>query len=392
VSAAGHAQLADRLALQGPAVLGELGHERVLAAWDRAVELFRDPLSTERRALDPRLASACALSPQGVAAGLEAVLWGVRRAPAQRLLAAARVANGASSRGLTLVVLAANLPGLAVQPLLRGLARGDAVLLKSASAEPCFAPAFVAALTAFEPALGDCVAAVTWPGGDLEIEPPLLERARRVEVFGGDDAVRSWRGRAGDRLKAYGPRLSVGIVARGADLAAAAAGLARDIALFDQRGCLSPQAILVEENADRLAAELAAALTAIAREIPAGAALATDLAAVQQVRAEAEMRGLTAPVMAIDDGTVIVETGAALEPSPGRRTVRLYTLGSMDSLAARLAPWRGRIQGAALCGELSEGAHETLRELDVTRLAPAGELQRPEADWDGADRALALSA
>jgi hypothetical protein len=392
VSAAGLAELADHLAVQGPAVLDELGQERVLAAWDRTVELFRDPLSAERRALDPRLVSACALSPQGVAAGLEAVLWGVRRAPAQRLLAAARAANGASARGLTLVVLAANLPGLAVQPLLRGLVRGDAVLLKSASAEPWFAPAFVAALVAFEPALADCVAAVTWQGGDPAVESPLLESARRVEVFGGKEAVESWRGRAGDRLVAYGPRLSVGIVARGTDLAAAAAGLARDVVLFDQRGCLSPQAILVEGDADRLAVGLAGALTAIAREIPAGPALAADLAAVQQVRSEAEMRGLTAPAMAIDDGTVIVEIQAALEPSPGRRTVRLYPLASLDSLASRLAPWRGRIQGAALCGELSEGARETLRALDVSRLAPAGELQRPEADWDGADRAPALSA
>jgi hypothetical protein len=103
------------------------------------------------------------------------------------------------------------------------------------------------------------------------------------------------------------------------------------------------------------------------------------------------MRGLTAPAMPIDDGTVIVETGAALEPSPGRRTVRLYPLASIDSLASRLGPWRGRIQGAALCGEILDGARAGLRELGVSRIAPAGELKRPEADWDGADRAPALS-
>jgi hypothetical protein len=391
VSAAGPARLAARLARDGPAALETIGHERLLAAWAGAVERFRDPLSVERRDLDPRLAAACGLSPAGVAAGLEAVLWGVRGEPARRLLSAAQGA-APSPRGLTLVVLAANLPGLAVQPLLRGLARGDSVLLKSARSEPWFAPAFVAALTAVEAALGDCVAALAWPGGDVEIETPLAEIAHRVEVFGGQDAVESWRRRAGDRLLAYGPRSSIAVVARGADLAAAAAGLARDIALFDQRGCLSPQAIFVEGDANRLAAELAAALGTIAREIPAGPALAPELAAVQQVRAEAEMRGLTAPAMPIEEGTVIVETRAALEASPGRRTVRLYPLDSLAALPSALVPWRGRIQGAALGGEPGDEIRRALRELGVTRLAPAGELQRPEADWDGADRAPALSA
>jgi hypothetical protein len=220
----------------------------------------------------------------------------------------------------------------------------------------------------------------------------VLGSAHRVEVFGGEDAVDSWRRRAGDRLLAYGPRLSIAVVARGVDLAAAAAGLARDIALFDQRGCLSPQAIFVEGDANRLAAELATALGAIAREIPAGPALAPDLAAVQQIRAEAEMRGLIAPAMAIEEGTVIVETRAEVEPSPGRRTVRLYPLDSIASLPAVLAPWRGRIQGAALSGEPGGEILQSLRGLGVTRLAPAGELQRPEADWDGADRGPALSA
>lgn len=391
MSAAAPAQLADRLARHGPAALALIGHERLLAAWAGGVERFRDPLSVERRDLDVRLAAACGLSRAGVAAGLEAVLWGVRREPARRLLAAAQ-GDAPAARGLTLVVLAANLPGLAVQPLLRGLARGDAILLKSASAEPWFAPAFVAALTAIEPSLGDCFAALAWPGGDLEIEAPLVQSAYRVEVFGGKDAVESWRRRAGDRLVTYGPRLSVAVVTRDADFAAAAAGLARDIALFDQRGCLSPQAIFVEGNAGRLAAELAAALTELAREIPAGEAAAEELGAVQQVRADAEMRGLIAPEMAIDDGTVIVETRAALEPSPGRRTVRLYPLASLASLRSVLAPWRGRIQGAALSGELGDEVRRSLLEIGVTRLAPAGELQRPEADWDGADRGPALSA
>ena len=97
------------------------------------------------------------------------------------------------------------------------------------------------------------------------------------------------------------------------------------------------------------------------------------------------MRGLSAPEMAIDDGTVIVETRSEPQPSPGLRTVRLYPVDSLGELPARLVPWRGFIQGVASIGDLPASLADALRDLGVTRIAPAGALQRPEADWDGAD-------
>ena len=59
----------------------------------------------------------------------------------------------------TWVILAGNLPALAVQPLLPALALRRPVLLKSPSAEPLFAPAFLEALTRREPRLAGAVAA-----------------------------------------------------------------------------------------------------------------------------------------------------------------------------------------------------------------------------------------
>jgi hypothetical protein len=386
-------RLAERLLARGPAALAGLAPGRLLDLWSEAVERLRDRGSPERAALDPAMSRSCGLSIEGLRAGLETVLRGVRRDAARRLLAEpAAGAPSAKHGSLTLVVLAANLPGLAAQPLLRGLARGDAVLLKSPRAEPHFAPTLVRVLTALEPAFGECVAAVTWRGGDRRIEEPLAARAGRIEVFGDAETIASWRALASGTLTTYGPRASIGLVARGADLGAAARGLARDIALFDQHGCLSPQAIFVEGDAAPLAERLALELARLAGELPAGPPRPEQASAVQQLRGEAAMRGLLAPALPLEAGTVVVEPRVELRPSPGLRTVRIHPLASLDALPAALLSWHGRIQGAAFAGELPAACLEALLRSGVTRIAPAGELQHPEADWDGADQAPGISA
>ena len=114
-----------------------------------------------------------------------------RRAPADA--AASRLASRArerrrrsrSARAPHLIVLAADLPGIALQPLLASLALRRPAILKSSSREPFFAPAFAMALAAREPALGDAVAALAWRGGDPAIEQPLLDAVDRVVAYGG---------------------------------------------------------------------------------------------------------------------------------------------------------------------------------------------------------------
>lgn len=373
------ARVAGHLASRGGAALRDLGAEPLLAAWTDVVERFRDPTSAERRALDPPLADLARLSPAGLAAGLDAVLGGAAREPARRLLAAP---PAPSDSGLALVVLPSNLPALAVQPLWRALARGRAALLKSPSAEPLFAPAFAAALARREPLLADAVAAVTWRGGDVDLEAPLLAAARQVVAYGEADSIADLARRAPGKVVAHGPKTSLGLVAAGADLLATAAGLARDVALLDQRGCLSVQAVFTTGDAASLADELARALAERAAVWPPGEPTLGEMAAVQQLRAEAAMRGLGQPPLPIGAGTVIVEPERVLRPSPGLRTARVHPLADWSELEPILSPWSGRLQGAALGGELPAAVEALLRRLGVSRLAPAGELQHAGVDWD----------
>lgn len=401
--------LAGRIAERGARALATLGRERLLDAWGSVVEALLDPASSERRGLDPALAALCRLSPEGLAAGLEAVLGGVRRDAALRLLAGDEEGPTAETRttaearatadpralegapapsrarsGLSspvLVILAGNLPGLAVQPLLPALLAGRPVILKSPSSEPLFAPALVAALTCREPALGEVVAALTWPGGDRELEAPLLAACDPVIAYGEAETVADLERRAPGRVVAYGPKTSLAVVGAGVDPAAVAPGLARDVALFDQRGCLSIAAVYTAGDAVRLARELARELALIARRLPPGPMDPALAAAVQQLRLEAELRGLEVPGLPLSAGTVIVEPGPAFLPSPGLRTVRVQPLADLAALPDYLAPWRGRLQGAALAGAGAWARAPRLVALGLSRLAPPGELQSPDATW-----------
>lgn len=427
--------------------LRALSDAALLDAWSATVEGFLDPGNPERRALAPPLAALCCLSPPALEAGLEAVLGGVRRGPAAALLERAAALGKAPSagerreakearrggarregdtvavdgpegeRGATssqdpsgpgrsapvLVVLASNLPALAVQPLLPALALRRPVLLKSPSSEPLFAPAFLAALTRREARLAGAVAAATWPGGDADLEAPLLAAAGTVVTYGGAEALADLARRApGKRFVGYGPKMSLAAVELGSGSGAAApealaAGLARDVALFDQRGCLSVVAVYVAGGLDaaaRLAGHLEAALAGLAARWPPGPAAAPALAAVQQLRLEAELRGLPRASLPPAAGTVLLEPEPALRPSPGLRTVRVHPLPELDRLPEILAPWQGRLQGAALAGPAAWRLAPRLAALGISRCAAPGELQSPDAAWHngGIDPLAALAS
>lgn len=347
--------------------------EALLAAWGETVEAFLDPGSPERRALDPKLAKTSRLSREGLAAALEAVLGGVRTGPAAALLAEAQgLPRGGGS---VLVVLASNLPGLAVQPLWPVLALRRPVLLKSPSAEPFFAPAFLDALTRREPRLKEAVAAATWRGGEEEFEAVILKRVTTVIAYGDEPALADLERRAPGKVVGYGPKTSLAVVGNDPE------GLARDVALFDQRGCLSVAAVYTSGNPEELARRLAEDLAELSRRWPPGPADPAALAAVQQARLEAEMRGLWAADLPILSGTVLVDPDPAFRPSPGLRTVRVHPVADLDRLPAILSPWRGKLQGAALAGEDAWRLAPALAELGISRCAVPGELQSPDVTW-----------
>ena len=374
--------LARHLGIRGRDAWAEISDQIFLDAWCDTVKAFRNPRSDERQAVDPSLVRLCKLSPEGLEAGLEAVLGGVARQPAEQLLSQAEEWR---SRGgdvsLVLVTLAANLPALAVQTLLPALLLRQPVIIKSASSEPLFAPAFVRALTERLPALESCVAAITWKGGDRALEAPLLESADRILAYGEADTLADLEQRAPGKVFAYGPKTSLAIADRSVAPETIAAGLARDIALFDQRGCLSVQAIFTGGDPALLATLVAEELQVLASQWPPGGLEPVAAAGVQQLRTEAALRGLLTSNTPLATGTVVVEPEVRFQPAPGLRTVRVHPLQDLSQLPEILVEWSGQLQGAALAGEAAWQLQSRLEALGMSAFAPPGLLQSPDASW-----------
>ena len=385
--------IARRLAAAAPA-LRATSDDQLLAAWNDTLAAFLDPGSPERRALDPGLLLTTGLSPAGLDHGLQSIGGGMLGEAAAAELARPHRQN---EDGFSLVVLPGEPPGLILQSLLPALAARAPVLFKSSRAEPHFAPAFLAALGRRLPALGDAYAAATWTGGDPEVEAPLHASARLVVAYGGEETVSALHIAAPGRIVTFGPKLSLGWVGPDADLEQAARGMALDVATFDQRGCLSVQAVFVAPaTASAFASGLADALRGLASELPSARTDAPDgllpgrgsdaeRAGVRFAREDADLRGLTWHGDTLDAGTVILENDTRISPSPGLRTVRIHPAADVPPLD----DWNGRLQGVAVAGHLPAAVRRAFDEAGVSRFARAGRLQTTEAGWrnDGIDLA-----
>ena len=277
------------------------------------------------------------------------------------------------------MVLAGNLPGLAVQSLLPSLALRRPILLKSPSAEPHFTPAFLSALARRLPAAAGAMAVLRWKGGDEGFEEPLLARAGKILAYGDSDSIADLRRRSPAPVLGYGPRISLAVIAAGTDPESVAKGLARDIALFDQRGCLSIHGIFTAGGPAPLARALGRSLEVLAARWAPGPIALEEAATARQEIETAHLQGLEVLELPLGHGAVIVDPEVRLKASPGLRTVRIHRLEDLEGLPSRLSSWQDLLQGVAMVG--LEELRPPLRALGVSRFARPGELQSPDVTW-----------
>jgi hypothetical protein len=194
-------------------------------------------------------------------------------------------------------------------------------------------------------------------------------------------------------LLEYGPRLSFAVVAREslarpALAARAAAAAARDVALFDQQGCVSPQLVWVEEGGEVTprdwAARLAAALEEVERELPRGQIEPGHAAAIQQLRAETEFT---------PGGEVHASPGTAwsvlYDPDPGfaasalNRAVRVKPVRDLAQIPGLAAGHGALLQSVGVSAPPArlQPLAEALARLGASRVAPLGDMAWPPPWW-----------
>lgn len=288
---------------------------------------------------------------------------------------------------LVAVVLAGNLFTAALRPLVFPLALGAPVVAKASSRDDRFPRLLAGAIREADPEVGAAVEVLTFPGGEDALERALFAASDTVVVYGGDRTVAAVRSRLPPRVRLleHGHGIGAAYVGRAAlageaGAASAAERLATDVAAYDQRGCLSPYAVWVEEGgavSPARFAELAdRALAALADPLPRGPLPAEVAAAAMQWRGVAIARGRLLEgaghaVALLDDDT--------LAAGPGWRNLAVFPSRGVEGFARRMAAWGVHLKAVGVAGgeELRARLAAALPPPLCPRICPLGAMQIP---------------
>ncbi len=295
---------------------------------------------------------------------------------------------------LATIILAGNIFTAAARPILLALLAGAPILCKASTQDDLFPNLFAAALQEADPAVAAALAVLTFPGGTQDLEAPLLERSDAILVYGSDATIQSLRARTPPtaRLLEHGHGVGAAyvpaaVLANPDDAAKAAASLALDVAAYDQRGCLSPQAVWVEGGTEgrtghRFADLVSGALERWQCHLPRGP-LPIEAAAAQSqwtgvLTAMAQLYRCDGGAAAWTDNPALPSEGG-LPWGPGYRHLLVLPCDSPEDFARRLAPLGPHLKAVGVGGGPAD-----LRRVATAlppplcpRLGPLGRMQIP---------------
>lgn len=374
------------------------------ARWlEQSAELLRDENSVLARELRERLPEETGLSPEMVFWGLRTSLRTVAQGTLERMVREAKLAGAHVHEPISLlaIVLAGNLFAAALRAMFVPLLFGVPVVAKASSRDSAFAEILCRALRQVDPSLGRAAQVFVFAGGDLAGEEALLKQAEAVSIYGSDDTVTAIAERLGGRIPviAHGHGVSMAFCGRASlsppDLDRTIERLAIDVAAYDQRGCLSPQWIFVEESESMRAESFAELLSqrglqALSVRLPRGPLPPAIGAAQAQWRGVAEAMGT---LLVGTEHAVAVAREQAPRWSPGYRNVTIVPVRDADEAIERMRPFSRQIK---CIGATADGLEELRRSLEHDRSNQAfvceiGSMQTPPFDaladgrpaWEG---------
>jgi acyl-CoA reductase LuxC len=306
--------------------------------------------------------------------------------------------DSAGRPGLATHVGAGTVPGVTATSLIRSLLVKTPALVKPGLGDVVLPVLWARALQAMDPVLGDALAVVYWPGGDGASLAEACEASDQVVVYGSNETVATvQRGlRENQSLIAYPHRVGLCALGRAAlsteELDATSKAAALAVATFDQRGCVSPHVIYVEEGGAvtpmDFAAALARELTILERELPSGSRSPEEAIAFQQLKGTLELRaGANDGVEVFSEvgapWAVVVEQDPRFRPSCLGRFVWVKPIEDLGRLPGLLQPIRPLLQTVAL--EAEQGRRDSmsieLRDLGASRITTLDEAPWPRAWW-----------
>ncbi|MDQ2800654.1 MAG: hypothetical protein M3Y13_13580 [Armatimonadota bacterium] len=289
-------------------------------------------------------------------------------------------------------VIAGNTPLLAWGSVFRALLMRSASLVKLPSGPAArWGHVLGESLADVCPPLAACVEWRQWPGGTTELDAALCRSVDLVLAYGSNHAMNRLERLcpADVTFLGYGHRVSFGLVLADGACEEAAQGFARDVLIFDQGGCLSPQTIFVEGGREECAAfaeRLAQAMPQATADFPLPFRSPSSAPAVREACALARMEE---DARLWEDAalrwTVIARPRPEFVLSPTFGVVSVQPLRSLDALPEALVPVDAFLQGCAVAS--SAPLPPEIAALGLSYVCRPGQLQAPPLNWrqDGRD-------
>ena len=325
-----------------------------------AARVLKDSTTEPGKRARERLIASSGLSPEGVNLALSRCL---ESEPNEQELEA--LIRSTPSAQVAHVLLSANVFVAAQRAIVIGLAASETVHVRASRREPEMAELLLeGAPNAFR-----LVDELTPHAGD------------RLWAYGSDATLEQVAVTLppGVAFHAHGSGFGVGVIDAAvpdAELHELLPRLAEDMALFDQRGCLSPRLLLVGAGFDQaqgVARALAAELTLIEQRIPRGRMDGAELAEISAFRDTASFVGALFPAGL---GFVSVADSATWTMPPVGRNI--HVLPTTDPVKS-LASLRPMITSCAFAGATAQ--RNALRAaLPGARLCSFGNMQAPPFD------------
>jgi Acyl-CoA reductase (LuxC) len=385
---------------------------RLVATLGAVAEAWCDREDPYRVAAERWLPAVTGYAPGMVAAALDRLFRSLRADRLEKLLKSEVGHLRAPGPRLLAVIASGTVFPPAIVGATSALLLRSPVIVKTASAEPVLAPLWARSLEARDPELGSLVAVLGWPRTDTALTQALLDAADRVLGYGDDETMAAIRAAMppGAHLVAHGHKVSAAILSARAletDAPGLARRLAREVALYDQQGCLSPHTVFVVASAAKAAGAataapafaelLAAELAALAHRWPPAPLDPPQASSLRQVIGARELASqppMSAVLGGVEHGyAVVLDPSASFEVSPLGRTVFVKPVADVEEAIAALAPVRQQLQAVGLAVSHAErralarglGILDDLEaDLDWVpriRLCPVGAMQDPPVTW-----------
>ncbi|MDP2865097.1 MAG: acyl-CoA reductase, partial [Elusimicrobiota bacterium] len=301
----------------------------------------------------------------------------------------------AMPKGVVLHVGAGNVFLGILDSLVIGFLTKNVNIVKLSSSGSNFINIFMDALKEVdeEGILTKSAAIISWKGGSQGLEEAALKNVNAVFVWGGYDAVQSYRKIApiDVRVEGFGPKTSVGVVfescVKNEGMDAVAQRAATDASLWDQAACSSLHTLYFIAPAKKhkaLAADFLKAakkhFAQLAKELPPGKLSPDEMVEINKARQLARVDSAlgnasyesSAPKT---DWTVIYEKDPVYRVSPLNRVLYVKTVETIEEVRDRLLPMRGYIQTVGVGGSIErKKVMEVLGPAGIARIVRLGKM------------------